>query len=166
MKPRVLTALNWLNHAVLGLGLCAPCMTITPRMGEHTGLAKWLGLLDEPKTYSIVGGVWKLLQGGNVPIGVILLLFSVCFPIVKLGVLRVALAQERRGPAESPGSALRFVHRFGRYSMVDVLVVALLVVAGQSFPGGTTVDLRWGTYAFAGSVLLATIVAGGLGSKR
>ena len=147
-RTTLLDPLLWVAHILLGVGLAAPCMTVTPRMGAHTGLAQWIGLLDEPRTYSILSGIRALLAGDGVWIGLLLLLFSVLFPIGKLVALRVALGS---------GASSR-LHRvlagIGRFSMADVFVVALLVVVSKTFPGGTTIDLRWGIYAFAGAALL------------
>jgi paraquat-inducible protein A len=142
----------WTAHVLLGLGLVAPCLTVTPRLGQVDGLGRWLGLVDEPETYSVLTGILELLAGGNVALGIVLLFFSVVFPVGKLVVLRACLAEGR------PGRAHAFVARFGRYSMADVFVLALMVVASKSFPGGTTVDIRWGAFAFAAAALLTVSI--------
>lgn len=144
--------LLWSAHILLGIGLAAPCMTITPKLGRHTALGEWLGLLDDPKTYSILTGIRSLLGGNGFWIGLVLLVFSVVFPIVKLIALRVALTEV--GVGRSLNRPHRLLANVGRYSMADVFVVALLVVASKSFPGGTEVAVRWGIYAFAGAALL------------
>jgi len=149
----LLRAATWAAHVLLGVGLFAPCMTVTPRAGPLEGLGRWLGLVDEPKTYSVVTGVLQLLRGGNVPIGLVLLLFSVLFPIAKLVILRAAIADGAAGRAHDLAA------RFGRYSMADVFVLALLVVVSKSFPGGTTVEVRWGAFAFAAAALLCLVLA-------
>ena len=159
-RIRALGLTNWVAHAVLGIGLCAPCMTVTPRMGRVEGLARWLGLLDEPRRYSILTGILDLLRGGALAIGAVLLVFSVLFPVAKLIVLRVCLAELSRGGR--PGPAHAFATRLSKFSMVDVFVIALLVVASRSFPGGTSVDLEWGTYAFAAAALASVAVALGV----
>ncbi|HEX5137939.1 MAG TPA: paraquat-inducible protein A [Planctomycetota bacterium] len=152
-RVRRLSLLAWANHLLLGAGLFAPCMTVTPHLGAIDDLARWLGLVDAPKTYSVATGILRLLSGGNVAIGLVLLAFSALFPVSKLVVLRAALADACRGrPA---GRAHDLAARFGRYSMADVFVLALVVVASKSFPGGTTVDIRWGAFAFAAAALLS-----------
>lgn len=155
MGPRTLRLAVWAGHLLLGLGLFAPCLTVTPRMGSVDGLARWLGLVDGPRTYSVATGVLELLRGGNVPLGIVLLLTSVLFPVAKLVVLRACLAEGREGRFH------RAVARLGRYSMADVFVLALVVVASKSFPGGTTAEVRYGAFAFAAAALLAMTVAVG-----
>jgi paraquat-inducible protein A len=127
-------------------------MTVTPRMEPVQGLAEWLGLVGEAKTYSIVSGVLALLRGGNIGIGLVLLFFSVLFPVAKLVALRVCIADARLGRSHALAA------RFGKYSMVDVFVIALLVVASKSYPGGTTVDIEWGVFAFGAAALLSMLV--------
>ena len=150
-----LALLNWTGHVLLGLGLFGPCMTVTPRMEPVQGLANWLGLVGGPKTYSIVSGVRALLNGGNVGIGLVLLFFSVLFPVAKLVALRVCIADARLGRSHALAA------RFGKYSMVDVFVIALLVVTSKSYPGGTTVEIEWGIFAFAAAALLSMLVSHG-----
>ncbi|MHC4137482.1 MAG: paraquat-inducible protein A [Planctomycetota bacterium] len=154
-----LALLNWTGHLLLGLGLFGPCMTVTPRIESLQGLAKWLGLVGEPETYSIVSGVLALLRGGNVWIGLVLLFFSVLFPVAKLVALRVCIADARLGR----GHAL--AARYGKYSMVDVFVIALLVVTSKSYPGGTTVEIEWGIFAFASAALLSMLVGAGVARR-
>jgi len=60
---RPLHPLLWTAHVLLGVGLAAPCMTIVPRLGSHTALGGWLGLLDEPRTYSILSGIAEVEAG-------------------------------------------------------------------------------------------------------
>jgi uncharacterized paraquat-inducible protein A len=132
-------------------------MTVTPRLGKLDDLGRWLGLVDEPRSYSVATGILQLLRGGNAAVGAILLVFSALFPVAKLVILRAALADARRGHPAGPAHDL--AARFGRFSMADVFVLALVVVVSKSFPGGTTVDVRWGAFAFAGAAMLSLVLA-------
>lgn len=154
---RALPLLVWTNHLLLGAGLFGPCMTVTPRLGSLDDLGRWLGLVDQPRTYSVATGILQLLSGGNAAVGVVLLVFSALFPVAKLVILRAALADARRG--EPAGRAHDLAARFGRFSMADVFVLALVVVVSKSFPGGTTVDVRWGAFVFAAAALLSLVLA-------
>ncbi len=142
---------------LLGLGLVAPCMTIVPSMGEFTG---WVRLLKpdylRPTEYSILGGILSMIAHGNVGIGLLLLAFSVVFPVVKLFALMWGAERDALGIPE--GRLARFAHQAGKWSMLDVLVLGLLVLAIKGLPGNTTIELGWGVYAFAASVVLGLIV--------
>lgn len=147
-----LVAWNWLCHALLALGLVAPCMTFSIGLGEATDLARDAGLIHGPQTYSVLSGILALLEHGNLPVGGLLLCFSVLFPISKLIVVRLVLQESTRGAVSE-----RLVHAIAilsKYSMVDVFVIALLVVASKTAPG-SSVSLHWGTFAFAAAALLS-----------
>ncbi|MEM8884940.1 MAG: paraquat-inducible protein A [Planctomycetota bacterium] len=143
----------WLAHILLGIGLAAPCMTVIPRFGDETEFARWLGLVDDPRTYSILTGIENLLRGDGLWIGLLLLCFSVLFPLFKLIALRVAIARPEGDRLQ------RALGTIGKFSMADVFVVALLVVASKSFPGGTEVRIEWGIYAFAAAAVLTTALS-------
>lgn len=150
------------SAALQGAGLVAPALTTQPRFGQFDG---WVRLLRpdlaRPTTFSLVGGIRRLLSdpnASNVAIGVILLTFSVLFPIIKLAVLSFAASRLARNG--SAGSAFVLAHHGGKLSMLDLLVVAVLIVLVKGLPGGTTMDARIGIWLFAGSVLLALLVSG------
>ena len=150
-----------LAAVTLGLGLTGPCMTITPHFGAYDG---WVRLLTDaqftdPKRFSILSGIRALFDQRQAGIAALLLLFSVCFPAAKLCVMGYAEAAGRGGPA------LTLAHHAGKFSMLDVFVVGVLVVVLKGIPGETQVALGWGLYAFAASVLLS-LIAGFLLERR
>ncbi|MGH7151821.1 MAG: paraquat-inducible protein A [Planctomycetota bacterium] len=153
-RARGIAAGNWLCHGVLAVGLVAPAMTYVPRMGGATDVARAVGLVPDPATYSVLSGILSLLENGDVVIGCVLLLFSVVFPISKLIVVRLALRSETA--ASMPGPLLKAVAFASKYSMVDVFVIALLVVASRTMPGGSRIELEWGIFAFCAAALLST----------
>lgn len=155
------------SSVLLGLGLVAPCMTIRPSFGAYTG---WVRMLDpsmtEASTYSIVSGIAQILTQDSVVLGLILLGFSVLFPIAKLATLWVGLSAIAAGQASDDAGArtlgrraLELTHHTGKFSMLDVMVIALLIVAIKGLPGGTQIAVGWGLFAFAGSVVLSMIAS-------
>lgn len=154
---RTLAALNWICHGVLALGLTAPCMTVVSRMGGATGLAERVGLLPPPRTYSILSGIGALFEHGDAALGMLLGLFSVVFPVAKLVIARLALGRLAAGGP--PGRLAGAAAAAGKYSMADVFVIALVVTASKTFPGGSRVELEWGTFCFAAAALLSMIVS-------
>ncbi|MFK7790631.1 MAG: paraquat-inducible protein A [Phycisphaeraceae bacterium] len=148
-----------LASVLLGLGLVAPCMTIQPSMGQPWD--SWLRLLEpselEPKTYSILGGILELMRTDSLALGILLLAFSVVFPAFKLATLWWAVSvMKHRKPT---GPALWVTHHGGKFSMLDVMVVAVFIVAIKGLPGETTVTIGWGLFAFAAAVILSIIAS-------
>ena len=148
-----------LAGATLGLGLIGPCMTLIPGFGELDGWAR-LFIPDDfttPRTYSILTGIEALWNEGQRGIAALLFAFSVCFPILKIGVMgygHAVVASGRRA-----GKALWLAHHGGKFSMLDVLVVAVLVIAIKGMPGDSEVVLGWGLWSFAASVVLSIVAA-------
>lgn len=148
-----------LASVLLGLGLVAPCMTIQPSMGEPWD--SWLQLLDpselEPTTYSILGGILELMRTNSLWLGIVLLTFSVVFPAFKLATLWWAATVMK--PRTPGGPALWITHHAGKFSMLDVMVIAVFIVAIKGLPGNTDVIIGWGLYAFAAAVILSMIAS-------
>jgi paraquat-inducible protein A len=147
-------------------GIFAPCVVLQPRM-EGYGV-DWLPVLawllradGSPTVSSVAGGVVTLLWHGDWLIGLAILLFSIVFPTLKMAVLLGVGYHQLTGRSLVPGRhaiwadrAYRALKDLGKWSMLDVLVLALLVVAFKTFPMGTRVELAAGAYLFLASVLL------------
>jgi uncharacterized paraquat-inducible protein A len=54
---------------------------------------------------------------------------------------------------------MTLAHHAGKFSMLDVFVVGLIVLAIKGLPGGSRVTLGWGVAAFAASVILSMVAA-------
>ena len=143
---------------LLGAGLAGPCMSVEPAFGEFDG---WVRLLKpdlaRPTHYSVVGGITAIVRNGSVFLGLLLLAFSVIFPTAKLAVMAAAASALSQGyPA---GFLMKLAHHAGKFSMLDVFVVGLIVLAIKGLPGGSRVTLGWGVAAFAASVVLSMVAA-------
>lgn len=143
---------------MLGLGLSGPTLTIQPRAGGFTWLVEVFSPDDlNPTTYSILGVIDQLFEGGDVFLGVILSLFSVVFPVGKLGLYWVVA-----GCGPDLGSAtglLKWTHRAGKFSMAEVFALALMVVVVKTLPGGSTASVEWGAFVFVASVIGAIFIS-------
>jgi paraquat-inducible protein A len=146
------------SAVLLGAGLAGPCMAIEPAFGALDG---WVRLLKpamaRPTQYSVFGGISTLIHNGSVALGLLLLAFSVVFPTLKLGVMAAATADLAQGRPAGP--LMRFAHHAGKFSMLDVFVVGLIVLAIKGLPGGSRVTLGWGVIVFSASVLLSIVAA-------
>lgn len=132
---------NLLLVASLGLfvvGVFAPLMTVR----------QWWVFED---TYSLFTGLLQLWREGQYALFAIVLSFSLLLPLVKISM--VALVGNRRSWHEV--RLRRMVHwlaLFGKWSMLDVFIAAVLVVAGK-LGGVARVHIHYGLYVFAASVM-------------
>ena len=160
MRAALIRLLVLTSAALLGLGLIAPAMTIVTSFGRLDG---WVRLIapeltaESETTYSLVGGILRLIREGSPGLGVLLLAFSCVFPTLKLAIL--AAANETIARGGRGGWTLWFAHHAGKFSMLDVLVLAMLVLAIKGLPGQSELVLGWGVWAFGGSVLLSMVAS-------
>jgi paraquat-inducible protein A len=131
-----------LSTFLLPLGLLLPAL-------RTTQFGFWSG------EHSILSFGWALLSGGELLLAAIVLGFSVAFPVIKLAWMW--RLQFLRGSTD-----LRHIHwleMLGKWSMADVLVLALIVfsVRGNLVLSATTLP---GLYLFTASTMLAMWASG------
>lgn len=94
---------------------------------------------------SVVGGIIDLLQHGNWFVGIIVLLFSLVFPLIKIGLLlelSVLGALHRRQRALT----YRVMEHLGKWSMMDVMLLAFMVMLVKL---GSLVQFQFGPAVIA-----------------
>lgn len=149
--PRAGWLVNLLLLAALGLlvaGVRAPILTLEKFYFFDNTVSLWSALRQ-----LIAQGEWGLfaLVGG----------FSIAFPTAKIFVLAVIWNLETAG---SPGHQrhLRWLTTYGKWSMLDVFVVALLVVSVK-LGALATAKVEYGIYVFAASVMLTMALTAWIG---
>ena len=142
-----------LSSALLYIsGLLLPCMTVYPRAGEYTGLLKIFSPTEfEPKVYTVLSAIGEVYESGHLWITVILVLFTIAFPVLKMGTLLLY----GLGVLAGKEKVLSLINVLGKFSMMDVFVLSLLVLSIKSLPGGSSVELNSGIYFLAASILIS-----------
>lgn len=107
-------------------------------------------------TFSVLSGVVALLDAGQLFLFVVITGFSVVLPVLKILMLD-KLLRSRDGDLERLEKYLHWMHVYGKWSMLDVFVVAVLVGAVK-LGAIASVELRFGLYSFAIAVLLTMYV--------
>lgn len=106
---------------------------------------------------TIVGGVIEFWQMGDYPVALIIFTASVIIPLVKVLSIIALCAGVRSGVSPRALTRLyRITDRIGRWSMVDVFVVAILVGVVQ-LGSVMTITAGAGALAFAGVVILTML---------
>jgi len=133
------------------VGLVAPILTVVAQK-DVALLGK---VVFQYESRSIIGTAEGLASGGNVPVAVLLFLFSAVIPVAKLVLSVVAVSPATDGLRQT---ALRTIRLIGKWSMTDVFVVAILLAflstESKSFTDAT---LGPGLYFFAGYGLLSLL---------
>lgn len=111
---------------------------------------------------TIAGGVAHLWEMGSYPVALVILVASVLIPLGKLaalGVLCWAVVRRRTRSRRARTRLYRLTELVGKWSMVDVFVVAVLVALVQ-MGGIMTVRPGAAALAFAGVVVVTMLAAG------
>lgn len=105
--------------------------------------------------HSIATIIWALYQARELPLCLVVFLFSIAFPILKLLNL-LAIATAAGLPAGLRRRSLPIMEWLGRYSMTDVMVLALLVFYVNS-SGYAQASVLPGVHFFAASALMTML---------
>ena len=152
------------SSLLLGLGLIGPTLTIFPKAGDLTWFIKIIAPEElAVSTYSILGVIQKLFQTNDIFLAVILAMFSVFSPVLKLSFYWHATGLK---DSKKFNSTLQIIHYVGKFSMAEVFALALIIVVIKSFPGGSTAQLEWGAYLFTFSIICSMIVSFRLDSSK
>ena len=100
---------------------------------------------------SVVGGIITLFREGEYFLFTVLTLFTLVFPCVKLGLLAIVWL-EREHDLARVRRLHGWVESLGKWSMLDVFVVAILIVAMKS-AAVANIHVGLGLYLFTFSVI-------------
>lgn len=103
-------------------------------------------------TFSVLSGVIELIKEGQFFLFIVITGFSVILPMLKIGVLYQLLSMKEDNSGQLD-RYLHWMHLYGKWSMLDVFVVAILVVAVK-LGAIASVEMRFGLYAFTAAVVL------------
>jgi len=107
-------------------------------------------------SFSMVYGMYELMINGRIILFLIITSFSIVMPILKIIVLFKILtngSEDRKVLKRY----LHLMHEYGRWAMLDVMVVAIMVVTVK-LGAVVSVQVHGGVYLFGASVLLIMII--------
>jgi paraquat-inducible protein A len=110
---------------------------------------------------TIMSGVLSLIQEGSWPLALLVFVASIVVPLLKLvamGWLLISVARRSPGNALQKARLFRLVEFIGRWSMLDVFAIALLVSLVQ-IRSLATIQVGLGALAFGAVVVLTMLSA-------
>ena len=132
-----------INLVLLVVGLIAPIIT----------LKKFI-LIEN--TFSVFSGAVGLIKEGHIFLFILIAGFSIVLPLLKIGILNQLLIL-KEDKAVRLERYLHWMHLYGKWAMLDVFVVAVLIVAVK-LGALVSVELHYGLYAFAAAVILTMYI--------
>ncbi|MCV9966359.1 paraquat-inducible protein A [Pararhizobium sp. BT-229] len=125
-------------------------------LGLVLPLVRFEKLVFFDETPSLLGIVSSLWGEGNQMLAIIVALFSIVFPFAKL----IAVAFEATVPADdkaAKGMVSRLLPILGKWSMMDVMLVALVIFAAKT-SGMAEAFTQPGLWFYAGSAVLTGLL--------
>lgn len=124
-------------------GLLLPMITIS----------KFIVVKNE---FSVISGVLELFSSGQYLLFIVVAGFSIVLPILKIMVLFKLLLPNSNKNLKTQ-QYLKLMHEYGRWAMLDVMVVAVLIVTVK-LRAIASVKVHYGLYIFGASVLLLMFI--------
>ncbi|MET0091715.1 MAG: paraquat-inducible protein A [Candidatus Thiodiazotropha sp.] len=138
-SARRLMVLLTFSGILLVAGLWLPMLTLT----------KFLFIAS---SFSVISGVVELFRREQWFLFLVVGLFSVILPILKIFLLYLLL-RHRTVRSARTGQLLKLMHDYGRWAMLDVMVVAVMIVTVK-LGVVAQVEIHPGLYLFGAAVLL------------
>jgi paraquat-inducible protein A len=103
-------------------------------------------------TISLISTIQTLYNDNDWLLFIVITLFSVCIPVIKI-VSLILITNVDFKPGSFLDKTLTVIETLGKWSMLDVFVVALLLVSVK-LGALAKVEVHYGLYVFASSVIL------------
>jgi len=139
-KQLLINLLLLLALIFFAIGVYLPVFTLTK-------------LLIFNNTVSILSGLWQLVAEGEYLVFILIFSFSIILPVSKISILAIAWNSRK----ERHHKKLLWLEKVGRWSMLDVFVVALLIVTVKLGVLASVV-IHSGLYYFTASVIIMMVV--------
>jgi paraquat-inducible protein A len=143
VEVKKLRIILYIAALLLAVGLVSPMMTVEK-------------FIIVRNTFSVLSGVVELMKSGQFLLSAIIFGFSIVIPILKMLVL-FRLTNSASQHCENTHRYLKLMHDYGRWSMLDVFVVALLIVIVKLGPIAD-VQVHFGLFAFCSAMLIISYV--------
>lgn len=142
-EAKLLAVILLVNVVLLAVGIAAPIITLNKFV-----------LIEN--TFSILSGCTELLKEGKFFLFIIITSFSIVLPLLKIAALFL-MVSVKDNKTINLHKCLHWMHQFGKWAMLDVFVVAVLVVTVK-LGALANVEARYGIYVFTAAVFLTMYV--------
>ena len=137
----------------LVLGLITPILMVTiHKEVEYIG-----DIVLSFESKGVIGSIAKLFDSGDIIVALVILLFSVLVPVLKVfSLLFISIFME----SDVAHSIVKFFKMIGKWSMVDVFVVAVFLVYLTANKGDVSrAEVEVGLYFFLAYVIVSMMVS-------
>jgi paraquat-inducible protein A len=144
LQAKIIQLVLILTAFLFVVGIYLPVMTVTK-------------LLVVKNEFSILSGLLELSRDGEYLLFLVIFAFSILLPFLKMYVLFRLVSVNIKNKGQY-SRYLALMHRYGRWSMLDVFVVAILAVAVK-LGALASIQIEQGMYFFTTAVILIMVLA-------
>ena len=134
------------------INLLLLCSLVALVVGVTAPLLTLQKLYFIENTISLISTIQALYGDGEWLLFIVITVFSVCIPVIKIASL-LMITNIDFDPESFLDKTLSLIETLGKWSMLDVFVVALLLVSVK-LGALAKVEVHYGLYVFAFSVML------------
>jgi len=132
-------------------------------------IPNWFGLYDELEEWIIkkgkipvgnqylLGIIKSLFLDGSIFLGIIIFLFSVVFPTLKIALCALALIPYRNNGPQRKDKIIKTIGYVSKWSMADVFIVAVIIVMFKAKGFNFRFTAEAGIYLYAISAILSSL---------
>ena len=132
-------------------------------------LPDWFGLHDELRDWIVkkgkipvgnqylLGIIKSLFAEGSIFLGVLIFLFSVIFPVLKIALCAIGLIRYGAINSVRPDGLIKAIGFISKWSMADVFIVAVIIVMFKAKGFNFTFTAAPGIYCYALSAILSSL---------
>ena len=134
---------------LFALGITLPLLTFE----------KLIFFRENPSLLGIVASLWK---SGDMALAALVALFSILFPLAKMVAVAAELAAT---PGSEPGWFQKLVPFLTKWSMMDVMLVAVVIAAAKT-SGLADAFSEAGLWCYAGAAVMTTVLQWAIASGK
>ena len=153
MSSNLASRHNHLNKLILFLLLLSTILLLIGIFAPMMTLSKFVWIEN---SFSLFAGTLQLFIDGQYFLFIILLSFSILLPAAKV-ILLFRFWYADSGSCEQMQHFMKWISHYGKWSMLDVFVVALLLVIVK-LGALASVQVHYGIYMYASAGLLTMLV--------
>ena len=105
---------------------------------------------------SVVSGLVELIRSGHIILFAVVAGFSIVLPLLKIKMLYQILSATPKSTQKNTRN-LHLMHEYGRWAMLDVMVVAILIVTVK-LGAIASIEIHSGLYLFGAAVILIMLI--------
>jgi len=159
MKKQLGLLLNIIALFLFIPGISLPIFSLAMEVTANAGVSSLSSEIIN-KELSILNTITELWQDDRIIVAILILLFSVCIPILKTSLITIAFYLKNTVQAKK---LINFVNVIGKWSMADVFVIAIFLAVMSTNHAETASQHKLNMFGFKLDILMSSETLSNIG---